>query len=323
MSRRRFRGVVTGISFVAGLAAVAATARAQDPPPEAPPESPPPAFVAPPPGYEPPTQYAQAAPPVPAAVEAGPTFLTLDRMDGTTRFGIQVGWDKLDQTSLSNGFLMRYEPYGQYVLPGGAVGLYGQVPISHTFNSNGPDSGGLANIDIGGFFMPMHNQDLILRGGLILATGPGTGNTDAVSNIVANYERMTDLLQVAPGFTTIRLSASTLQQKDMLFFRADVGFDLAVDKPAAATTNVYFRGNAALGIRATGVDVTLELVNIAAVNGTVRSGSLADRFFHTAGFSLRTQGENQFHIGSVFPLDSDARGQIWIISVGYQRATNI
>jgi len=118
---------------------LATTARAQD----APPESPPPAFVAPPPGYEPPTQYAQGAPPAAAPAtpgEAAPTFLTLDRLDGTTRVGLQMGWDKIDRVKLSDGFVTRYEPYGQYVFPNQAVGIYGQIPIAHLFNFNGSDS---------------------------------------------------------------------------------------------------------------------------------------------------------------------------------------
>src|SRR6266536_6474328 len=168
MSRRRFRGVFAGLSLIAGVGSAAPAALAQDAPQEAAPESPPPAFVAPPPGYEPPTQYAQAAPPAPPPVEAPPTFLTLDRMDGSTRFGIQMAWDKIDRYSVSDLFVMRYEPYGQFVLPGGAAGIYGQVPISHLFNSNGADSGGLGNLDIGGFFLPLHSSDLILRGGLVL-----------------------------------------------------------------------------------------------------------------------------------------------------------
>jgi len=313
MSRRRLHGVLAGlscgVSFWAGLGA----ARAED----APPESPPPAFVAPPPGYEPPTQYAQGAPPARAAAETAPTFMTLDRVDATSRFGIQVGWDKLDQTSVSDGFLMRYDLYGQYALPNTPAGVYGQFPLSHAFNLNGEDSGGFGNLEFGGFFMPMHNTDLILRGGLALATG--ASGVDGLTNVFTTWERLTDLMQAEPSYTALRVSASTLQQKDNLFFRADVGFDLAVNKPAGATYGVFFRGNLGLGVRTTFVDVTAELVNLAFVDGNTPSG-IENRFFHTAGLSLRTQGENQFHIGSVFPLDSGARGQIWIISLGYQRA---
>src|SRR5580765_3922554 len=111
MQRRRFGGVFTGLSLIVAVGAVALPARAQDPSapvvtPET--ESPPPAFVAPPPGYEPPTQYAQGAAlaAAPATPEPMPTLLTLDRMDPTSRVGIQIGFDKLDQTSISDRFVM-------------------------------------------------------------------------------------------------------------------------------------------------------------------------------------------------------------------------
>jgi len=169
--------------------------------------------------------------------------------------------------------------------------------------------------------MPTRRQDLILRAGLSLATASENG-PEVIGNVISAYERLTDLLMVAPNYTTLRLSASTIQQKDMVFFRADAGFDLAIDKPANANTSVYFRGNLALGLRLSGVDLSAELVNLGAVNGSGYDG-IEDRFFHTAGVSLRTQGENQFHFGTVFPLDDGPRGELWIISLGYQRAVTM
>jgi hypothetical protein len=328
MSGCWFRGVVVGLFFAAALAAAGTVARAQqegtpeNPAVVAPPVENPPPVAAPPPVEQPPTQYAQAAPPVaPAAVVAAPTFMTLDRMDSSTRVGIQVGWDKLDQVSVSDGFFMRYEPYGQYVFPGQAGGLYGHIPISHVFDFTGADATGVGNLDIGGFFMPTHSNELILRGGVAFATASTSANEE-FANFETVFERLTDLLLAASHYTTFRVSASTVQEKDRLFFRGDLGFDLVIDKPAGDNPTVFFRGNLALGIRATGIDVTLELVNVGAVNGNV-SGGLEQRFVHTAGLSLRTQGENQLHFGTVFPLDGDVRGKIWILSAGYQRAMNL
>jgi hypothetical protein len=44
-------------------------------------------------------------------------------LDSASRAGIQVGFDKLDRIKLSDGFVMRFEPYGQYVLPNRAFGI--------------------------------------------------------------------------------------------------------------------------------------------------------------------------------------------------------
>src|SRR5204863_2441241 len=152
---------------------------------------------------------------------------------------------------------------------------------------------------IGGFFLPTHSSELILRAGLGAPTGSASGQ-GPLANLLTGFERLTDLLLTQGNYTTLRLSASTVQHKDSLFLRADAGLDLAVDKPGGGgdTPSVFFRGNVAFGMRAPGVDITLELVNLAAVDGTV-NGGIENRFLHTAGFSLRTQGEDQFHLGTV------------------------
>ena len=121
---------------------------------------------------------------------------------------------------------------------------------------------------------------------------------------------MTDFVLIAPNSTTARLSASTIQRMDEFFFRGDAGFDLIIDRPSGSTgPSVFFRANLAAGYRVPdAVDLAFELVNIAAVNGDV-DGGITERFIHTAAITARTPGINQFHLGTVFPLDEDARGR--------------
>jgi hypothetical protein len=321
MSRRRIRVVVAGLFTVVMLAGTA-TAWAQDDN-SPPPESPPPAFVAPPPGYEPPQQYAAAgAAQEPVAEDLPPTFITLDRMDAYTRLGLQVAFVKVDAINLSDEFFMRFNPYAQYVFPGKTAGIYGQLPISHAFNLNGGDETGYGNLEMGGFLMPMHSNELILRAGLAVATSSDEDNFGGVfANAATLYERLTDFVLVAPHYTSARLSASTVQQIGDVFIRADGGFDIVLDRQSTSSSqpSVFFRANIAGGFRLPGVDLTAELVNVAAVNGTV-TGGITDRFIHTAAIGVRTTGENQLHLGMVFPLDEDSRGDFWIVSFGYQRA---
>jgi hypothetical protein len=42
------------------------------------------------------------------------------------------------------------------------------------------------------------------------------------------------------------------------------------------------------------------------------------KFLHTFAFGFRTRGPNQIYGGMVFPLDEGPRGEIWILSLGYQ-----
>jgi hypothetical protein len=293
---------------------VTSAARADEPP-----EGPPPAFVAPPPGYEP----GQPGGVVGGTPEPLPGFMTLDRMDSQTRVGIQVGWDKIDALKLTDGFAMRFEPYGQFLLPGRPIGLYGHIPIAHFFNFNDADATGIGNLELGGFFLPMHNSDVIVRAGVALSTASDSGIAEIEANAFTVFERLTDFLLIAPNYTTGRLSVSTLQRNGDFFFRADGGFDLVLDKPAAPanTPSIFFRANIGGGIRIQEVDLTAELVNFASVNGSTESG-ITNRFLHTLAVGVRTLGENQIHVGTVFPLDEISRGDVWIISLGYQRVVN-
>jgi len=327
MSRRWFRVVVASVSLAAwsgtATARTAPRKAPQEAAQEAPPESPPAAFGPPPPGYEPPPPYTPgAAPEAPPEVEVPPTFMTLDRMDLSSRFGLQIGFIKAADVALSDGFLMRFNPYGQYVFPGKPAGIYAQIPISHAFAFDGADSTGWGNLEMGGFFMPTHSSELILRAGLVAATGSDAG-LDALTGLATTAERLTDFVLVLPNSTTARLSASTVQQIGQAFFRADGGFDLVIDRPSVGlNSSVLFRANAAAGIRLPGVDLAFELANLVFVNGDVAGGGITDRFNHTAAISARTTGEDQLHLGTVFPLDSGARGEVWILSIGYQRAMN-
>src|SRR3954471_10951767 len=129
MSWRGIRGGVLGVCAVAWTATTPTSAwarKAKAPPPPwkeerlQEPEAPPPSFVAPPPGYEPPPQFQPgdaSAPQPPPYEEPLPGFMTLDRVDASSRAGAQLGWHKIDDVDFSSAFIMRLEPFGQYVFP--------------------------------------------------------------------------------------------------------------------------------------------------------------------------------------------------------------
>ena len=319
------RGVVAGVFFAAASTA-AAPARALAAEPEVPPAT----FVPASPDHQPGSSqpvYGSTPEPVPAGGDDElPAFLTLDRTGMTAHAGIQVGFSKLDEASLSDdGFFTRFNPYGQYMFPNRQVGIYGQIPISHAFAFGGAaDTTGIGNLEMGGIYLPLGDSRLILRGGLALPTGSSLDNIeDVITNTITAYERITDYVLIAPEYTTLRLSASTIRQMDMFFLRVDGGFDLVFSRPAATedAPSAFFRANVAGGIRTTDVDFTLELANIAALNGEDVDG-ITERFIHTAAIGARTRGENQFYGGAVFLLDEDSRGEIWILSLGYMRPFN-
>jgi hypothetical protein len=254
----------------------------------------------------------------PVAAQTGddppPSTLTLDRMDSASRFGMQIGFDKIDRVKLSDGFVMRFEPYGQYILPNQPIGVYAQLPIAHVFDFTGSDATGMGNLEAGAFFLPLHDATLILRTGLAVGTGSDMRDKGLVANALSAYERMTDFVQIAPEYTTLRLSGSTLQQSGIAFFRADLGLDIAVDKPSG-TNGTFVHLNIAGGVRASMLDLSAELVTVGTLDG---DGDTSDNFIHTLAFAFRTRGADQIYGGMVFPLDENLRGEIWIFSLGYQ-----
>lgn len=235
--------------------------------------------------------------------------MTMDRMDATARFGLQLGFLKLDGVDLDEGFILRPEIYGQTLLPGSLLGVYGQIPFTWLVDFDGDDRLGNGNLELGGFYLLGGSANIILRGGLSIDMA--SDDVDAVLNGISTWERLTDTVGIIPNTTALRLSASTVRQLDVLFYRVDFGFDFLLDSPADEYT--FLRANIAVGARLPSVDLTAELVNLAGLGG---DESLANKFFHTLALGLRTRGQTQFHLGMVFPLDEEIRGDVWIVSMG-------
>jgi hypothetical protein len=232
---------------------------------------------------------------------------------------VQVGLDRWRNYPGGSALAMRFELYGQYVVPRRAFGLYGDLSLSHLFPNDFYGSGtGLSNLDVGAFFMPTHSSELIFRVGLILPTA-SDGPAGAAANSAVAYERITDFMTEFPHLTTLRLAVSTVQQSGLAFFRGDLGFDFLLDRGDReyGDSNAFIRLNLAAGVRLPVLDLAAELVNLGALDG---GGSLDDRFIHTATVGFSTRGLDQFRLGLVFPLDDYLRNELWILSLGYQHA---
>jgi hypothetical protein len=284
-----------------------------------------------PPRAPPPVTAPVAGPPViqragnhtVSAADAPPTFLTTDRFDTRTRLGLQAGFVTQDQ--VDDSYFLRLDLYGQYVLPSGHAGFYGEMPFSYAILSSDisaaidADSGsGHGNLGLGAFFLPLGNDELVLRVGLMLPTA----STDRVGGIAVGETsllRLTDILAAAQNTTTARLSVSTVQRNADLFFRADAGLDLIIDKDSTASQDVFGRLNLAVGARFQPADLSVELATVAALDGD-NSGDFTDRLLHTAALALHTRGEHQLHAGFVLPLDEALRGEVWMLALGYQHA---
>jgi len=307
----RATAVVIALATAFAVVSLPVGARAQDAPAELPEVTPAQPTQAP--AEVPPQPAAQAQTGAPASDAPLPSTITLDRMDSATRAGIQVGLISADRI---DGWFIRSDIHGQYVARDKRAGFYGQFPIAHFFNHAGPDATAVGAVEVGGYLLPRFNSQLVLRLGLAVGTGyDGAGAVG--THLVSSTERLTDFLLTAPGYTTLRISMSTVQQGDAVFFRGDFGLDIVAAGPPGASS-LHMRANAAVGLHTTPGDVTIELVNFGATDtGAGASNSL----FHTLTFGMRTRGTHQAHAGLVFPLDASLRGDVWIVSLGYHYAS--
>jgi hypothetical protein len=226
-----------------------------------------------------------------------------------------VGFTKFDNADISDAFGLRFNLHGQVMLLQRNVGLYGQLALSQLV-VDGENGDAISNLEAGAYVLVGGRNDLILRFGAVLPTASDDPE-GLITNSYTALERITDISLNASNFTFLRLSLSTLQESGAAFFRGDFGIDLAVDTPAGNQDNVIGRANVAVGLHASAIDFMLELANFAVLDG---DGDLEDRAFHTAAVGLRTRGQNQLHLGMVFPLDEAARGEYWIVSLGFQHA---
>src|SRR5688500_17768902 len=81
-----------------------------------------------------------------ARAQRAPDTATLDRGDGITKLGLDLGLTLLDDTPYDAA--LRIEPYGQYVLDSG-FGFYGALPISASFGDDDDPPGDQDDVALG------------------------------------------------------------------------------------------------------------------------------------------------------------------------------
>jgi hypothetical protein len=250
-----------------------------------------------------------------AHAQRAPDMATLDRGDGITKIGIDLGLTLLEHPPYDAA--LRFEPYGQYVMPSG-LGFYGAIPISMSFGGDDnpaplpQNATALGNADLGLLFVVTSNPawSLVFRGGVALPTA-SDGLDESATNAYAVFPRLTDVALTNADAWYVRLGFSPLLHANKLFLRADLGFDLGIDDDDA---DELIRLNGGAGVDLGVVAVSVELVNIANLD--------ADDWSHSVAFTLRFMGESlQPFIAAGTPLDDRLRDAVDLfISGGLQVA---
>lgn len=246
--------------------------------------------------------------------QRAPDLATLDRGDGISKIGLDVG---LSFTDGAYGAALRLEPYGQYVTRMG-LGIYGALPITRSFGGDdGPpdEAFGLGSFDLGLLYVvePTPELSWVFRGGvgLPLASDSVDG---ATTNFYGVFPRLTDLGLTVPDAFYGRFSVSPLLHLRRVYLRVDLGLDAGSDDADLAHELVRF--NVGGGIDLGAVAVGAELVNLY----TFDDFGAGEQFLHTGALTLRVMGKSlqpQFAVG--IPLDDSTRDVVSVfLTAGIQ-----
>jgi hypothetical protein len=242
-----------------------------------------------------------------AHAQRAPDLATLDRGDGISKIGIDLGFSSLEPPPYTGA--LRFELYGQYVSRMG-LGFYGALPLSRSFGGEGmpmpPEANNatsLSNLDLGFLFVTSGTElSWVFRLGVALPTST-SGIDEALTRYYATGPRLTDLV-LATNDWHVRLAVSPLLHIDRLFLRADLGFDLN----GGGDYYHFLRFNVGGGIDLGAVALSLELVNTAAFGDFV--GDEED-FFHSLALTARFMLERfQPFISVGLPIDEYRRDAI-------------
>jgi hypothetical protein len=244
----------------------------------------------------------------PAQAQRAPDMATLDRGDGITKFGVDLGLTVLDGAVYDGA--LRLEPYGQYVLDSG-FGFYGALPVTVSFGDEDDpvfgdqDDAALGNLDLGLLYvLDRPTVSWVFRGGVAVPTAADDLD-GSLTNLAGVWPRFTDAALATPDATYIRLAVSPLVHTRKLFLRGDLGFDIGIgsnDTDPDELLRLNIGGGVDLGV----VALSLELVTMV----TLDDGDDED-FFHTFAFCARfmTKSLEPF-LALGLPLDASTRDNV-------------
>lgn len=199
--------------------------------------------------------------------------LTMNSLTPVSTFGVELGlplWDTDDNESLTT---LGINLFGHYVDQGSGLGGYVTLPlsyVSHTIDALNIDENefSIGNVELGGMFSKWFAQGkvaVIAHVGIALPTtsseNPTLSNPLAagVYSPLASAPRYTDLVDRIHDSTWLRLGASPMGRVGKIFWRADLGIDVALDEDNDPTLSPAFYVNVGGGVDLGPASVQLEL----------------------------------------------------------------
>ena len=190
--------------------------------------------------------------------------LTMDHHTPVSTLDVDFAYVAYDEPMNVDVTAMGLAISGQYVTLGG-FGGYLSIPLSYL---DGAIPGlvddselALGNLELGGlwskFFDRNPNAAIVVHGGIALPTAGEEGI--AALQYLASSPRYGDLVQRTPDSTWLRLGVSPMGRSGILFWRADVGLDLALEENDSSLSPV-FRINVGGGLDLGSAHLLVELV---------------------------------------------------------------
>lgn len=206
-----------------------------------------------------------AAVPAPALAH-GPDAIfdpiTMDHHTPVSTINIDLAYAAYDEAPGEDLTVMGVALAGQYVSRRG-VGIYGTVPLSYISLENpviDESEFALGNLELGGLYSKYISPHaaVVFHAGLALPTASDEGV--AGLQPLASVPRGGDFVQRVLNSTWLRLGVSPMSRSGKLFWRADVGIDLALDEDDPVTYSPVFHLNIGGGVDLRTVHLLAELV---------------------------------------------------------------
>lgn len=190
--------------------------------------------------------------------------LTMDHHTPVSTLAVDFAYVVYEEPANVDVTVMGFTLSGQYVTPQG-FGGYLSLPLSYLDAPDldplfGDDSElALGNLEIGGLwskYLTAHAA-IVLHGGFVLPTAADDGI--AAFQSLASSPRYGNLVQRVPDSSWFRIGVSPMGRAGKLFWRADVGLDLALEEDRSDLSPI-FRINVGGGIDLGGAHLLVELV---------------------------------------------------------------
>ena len=253
-----------------------------------------------------------------------PTPMAMDRQDGISRIGLQLGFGFFDEPPNTDITALGAQAYGQYMTPSG-FGVYGILPFNYLsieVGNQDESESAIGGIELGGIYVvPGHQIDWVLHGGLVLPTA-SDDNDGPISGIATNgfgsFMRINDILLAYPELTALRLGVSPVLRQGQLVLR----FDGAIDVPLAADgeePDPLVRLNVGGGLDTGSFALLGELVNVISTEDNDNNDNDVINVLGITGRFMLGAFEPGVQIG--FPLDDELNDLMdWYRAVSLQGA---